>query len=96
MTPFAVTGALLVALGLYGLIAGRALLRRIIAFNVMGSGVFLMLGALGWHEGRADPVPQALIITGIVVALSGSALAVGLVVALARATGRQHLRDDVG
>jgi len=94
MTAYAVTGALLVGLGLYGLIAARALLRRVVAFNVVGSGVFLMFGALGWQEGRADPVPQALIITGIVVALSASALAVGLVVAYARATGRQVLEDD--
>jgi len=94
MTLYALTGALLVALGLYGLIAGRALLRRVVAFNVVGSGVFLMFGALGWYEGRTDPVPQALIITGIVVALAASALAVGLVVALARATGRQVLEDD--
>ncbi len=94
MTLYAVTGALLVALGLYGLIAARALLRRVVAFNVVGSGVFLMFGALGWHAGQADPVPQALIITGIVVALSASALAVGLVVAHARATGSQVLEDD--
>lgn len=94
MTVYAVTGALLVGLGLYGLIAAPALLRRVVAFNVVGSGVFLMFGALGWHEGRTDPVPQALIITGIVVALSASALAVGLVVAHARATGRQVLEDD--
>ena len=95
MTVYAVTGALLVGLGLYGLIAAPALLRRVVAFNVVGSGVFLMFGALGWHEGRTDPVPQALIITGIVVALSASALAVGLVVAHARAIGRQVLEDDV-
>ena len=94
MTVYALTGAMLIGLGLYGLIAGRAVLRRVVAFNVVGSGVFLMFGALGWHEGSADPVAQALIITGIVVALAASALAVGLVVALARATGRQTLEDD--
>ncbi|MCC5969492.1 MAG: NADH-quinone oxidoreductase subunit K [Pararhodobacter sp.] len=94
MTVYAVTGALLVALGLYGLIAARGLLRRVVAFNVVGSGVFLMFGALGWYEGHTDPVPQALIITGIVVALSASALAVGLVVAHARVSGGQVLEDD--
>lgn len=94
MTVYGVTGALLVALGLYGLITARGLLRRVVAFNVVGSGVFLMFGAMGWHEGHADPVPQALIITGIVVALSASALAVGLIVTYARATGSQTLEDD--
>jgi multicomponent Na+:H+ antiporter subunit C len=39
-------------------------------------------------------VPQALIITGIVVALSASALAVGLVVAQARASGRATLPEE--
>ena len=94
MTLYALTGAALVGLGLYGLIAQRALLRRVVAFNVVGSGVFVMFGALGWFGGRADPVAQALIITGIVVALAASALAVGLVVALARATGRPTLEEE--
>ena len=82
---FALTGCALIGLGLYGFIVHAHLLRRILAFNVIGSGIFLLFGALGYLGlGRGtDPVPQALIITGIVVALSLTAFAVALVVKLA-------------
>jgi len=82
---FALTGCGLIGLGLYGFVVHAHLLRRILAFNVIGSGIFLLFGALGYlGTGQGtDPVPQALIITGIVVALSSTAFAVALVVKLA-------------
>ena len=40
------TGALLTGLGLYGLIIHPDPLRRILAFNVLGSGVFLLFGII--------------------------------------------------
>jgi multicomponent Na+:H+ antiporter subunit C len=94
ITLYAMTGAALVGIGFFGLIAARHLLRRVLAFNLIGSGLFVLLGAAGARGGDPDPVPQALIITGIVVALSASALAVGLVVALARARGRAMLPEE--
>jgi multicomponent Na+:H+ antiporter subunit C len=96
LSLYAFTGAALVGLGLYGLIASRHLLRRIVAFNLLGSGLFVYLGAAAARGGSADPVPQALIITGIVVALSASALAVGLVVARARLSGSATLEGEEG
>ncbi len=81
---YAMAGAVLIGLGVWGLLAVRHLLRRVVAFNVIGSGIFLFFGAIAARGGgEPDPVPQALIITGIVVALSASALAVTLVAALA-------------
>jgi multicomponent Na+:H+ antiporter subunit C len=91
---YALTGAALIGLGVYGLIAARHLLRRVVAFNVVGSGIFLYFGAAGARGGAPDPVPQALIITGIVVALAASALAVTLVAALARARGTATLPNE--
>lgn len=83
-------GAALVGLGLYGLVTHPHLLRKIIAFNVMGGGVFLLFGAIarrGAVAGTgADPVPQALVITGIVVAFSATALAVALLLRVFRDT----------
>ena len=93
---FALTGAALTGTGVYGLLALPHLLRRIIAFNLIGSGVFLFFGAAAARGEAVDPVPQALIITGIVVALSASALAVGLVVALSRSGAGATLPDDTG
>ena len=96
LTLFALTGAALVGLGVYGLLARPHMLRRIIAFNLIGSGLFLFFGAAAARGAGLDPIPQALIITGIVVALSASALAVGLVVALARNSGTAYLPDEEG
>ena len=83
---FGVCGAVLFALGVFGLAAGSSLLRRLLGFNLAGSGLFLLLGSLGARapDAPTDPVPQALIITGIVVALSATALAVALMASLAR------------
>lgn len=83
MTPalvYGLTGAILIAIGFYGFVALRHFLRQILSFNVAGSGVFLLFGALAARDpGHAsDPVPQAMIITGIVVALSATALALAL------------------
>jgi len=94
MDAYALTAAALIGIGFYGLLASSHLLRRVMAFNVIGSGIFLFLGTLGSRTGLPDPVPQALIITGIVVALSATALAVGLVVAHARESGRVVLPED--
>ena len=41
-----------------------------------------------------DPIPQALVITGIVVAFAGSALAVGLLLRLYQKAGRATLHPD--
>jgi len=97
-TIFGLCGAALVGVGLYGFVIHRHLLRRVLAFNVIGSGIFLYFGAAGYRDvpAGADPVPQAMIITGIVVAFSATALAVALVVAHARASGRTRLPEDEG
>ena len=91
-------GAALVGLGLYGLIASHEPLRKILAFNVIGSGVFLVFGIVARKGASAglpsDPVPQAMVITGIVVAFAASALAVALVLRLLDETGRVTLSPD--
>ena len=86
------TGAMLAGLGLYGLVIHPDPLRRILAFNVLGSGVFLLFGIMARRGATAgalgDPVPQALVITGIVVAFAATALAVALLLRLSEQTNR--------
>jgi multicomponent Na+:H+ antiporter subunit C len=56
-------------------------LRRLLAFNIMASSVFLVFGAgsrRDWLD-FSDPVPQAIVITGIVVGVSGTAFALALI-----------------
>ncbi len=95
-TLFGLCGAAVIGVGVYGLVLHANILRRLLAVNVIGSGIFLMLGAAGTRapQAAADPVPQALIITGIVVALSATALGVALLVAYARASGTPRLPED--
>ena len=97
-TLFGLGAAALVGIGLYGLIVLPHPLRKIIAFNVMGSGVFLLFGALAKRGAAAglpaDPVPQALLITAIVVAFAASALAIALIVRLIESTDSASLASD--
>jgi len=94
-TVFGLCAAVAVGLGLYGLITNPHPLRKIIAFNLLGSGVFLLFGAVGRRGAAAsvgnDPVPQALVITGVVVAFSATALAIALLLRLFQKTGSTTL-----
>jgi len=90
---YALTGAALFALGLHALVLRAHLLRKILAFNIMGSGVFLVLVGLAQRSGTADPVAQALVLTGIVVAVSASALALALMRRLFALSGATTLDD---
>jgi len=77
---YGMTGCLIAALGLRTALLHAALLHRLIGINVMGAGVFLVLVAVAYRgPGVApDPVPHALVLTGIVVAVSATALALAL------------------
>jgi multicomponent Na+:H+ antiporter subunit C len=82
--------AALVGLGLYGLIVHPEPLRKILAFNLIGGGAFLLFGVIA-RRGAAmgfggDPVPQALIITGLVVAFASTAVVVALLLRLMQET----------
>ena len=92
---YALTGVGLFTLGLYALIVHAHLLRKILAINVMGSGVFLVLVALGGRSpGTPDPVPHAMVITGIVVAVSATALALALLLRIKAEIGRDRLPEE--
>lgn len=96
---YALIGAGLMGLGLHSLILTPHVLRKIIALNIMGNGVFLMLISLARRLPDAsnpapDPVPQAMVLTGVVVAVSSTALALALLRRYYEATGRAHLPED--
>jgi multicomponent Na+:H+ antiporter subunit C len=97
---FWICGSALVGLGLYGLIVNPQPLRKILALNLLGSGVFLLFGVISRRGAGAglggDPVPQALVITGIVVAFSATAIAVALLLRLHEESGKANLDPDDG
>jgi len=61
-TLAALGASLLIGIGLYGLIVLPHPLRKIIAFNVIGRGDFMLFGAIARRGAAAglggDPVPQ--------------------------------------
>lgn len=88
---YALAGALLCGGGLAGCLLMQHLLRRLLAFNLLGSGVFLLLVGLPAHRHGSDPVTHALVLTGIVVAVAATALALVLIRRYFHLTGRVSL-----
>lgn len=87
---YALAGVALFALGLLHFVVRKHRIRRILALNLMGSGVFLVLIALAKRgTDGPDPVPQAMVLTGLVVAVSATAVALYLA-GLAREGNGSH------
>lgn len=79
---FAGAGIILFAIGFSATILSQNPFRKIISLNVMGSGVFLSFIALGSRAGSIDPTSQAMVLTGIVVAVAATALGLALMLRL--------------
>lgn len=99
MTPallYAFVGVALFSLGLGGMIRSVHILRRILAFNLAGSGVFLFLVAMAHRapDRFPDPVPHAMVLTGIVVAVSATALALLLACRRQELPGSSAAQND--
>ncbi|MCD6551802.1 cation:proton antiporter subunit C [Thermotoga sp.] len=77
---------MVVLAGLLGVLVNRDLIKKIISLDIMGTGVvsfFVIVSRrqgkdvpIPFHQGAADPVPQALIITSIVIGFATVALLV--------------------
>ncbi|TVS09955.1 MAG: NADH-quinone oxidoreductase subunit K [Wenzhouxiangella sp.] len=94
---YVLAAAVLFGVGVYGLIVSEHLMRKLFAINIMGNAIFILLvAASGPVEGAPDPVPQALVLTGIVIAVSATAFALALMVRLYQETGQATLssRDE--
>lgn len=92
---YAIGGVVLFVVGVAGLILQSHLLRKILAFNIMGSGAFLVLVGLGQRGGMPDPVPQAMVLTGIVVAVAATALALVLARRLLDLSSKMRLPENL-
>jgi multicomponent Na+:H+ antiporter subunit C len=83
-------------IGLYGMIAKRDLIKIILASGIMGYAVNLMIVLFGYRRGAVypilekgkeaaimvDPLPQALVLTSIVIELGTTAMLVALAIRL--------------
>ena len=88
---------LLFAVGLSTLLLHRNLLKKIIGLNIMDTAAYLLLTSLGYIAGRrpailpdgvaeaeryVNPLPAGLVLTGIVVSVSVTALMLALTIRL--------------
>lgn len=95
-----VGSVVLFCIGLYCVITKNNLIKKFIGLNIMETAVFGFIVALGVVEGGeapimgsgatppfTNPIPQALILTGIVVAVSTTSLALSLIIRIYRHCG---------
>jgi len=94
---FMVAAVIIFGIGFTMLFLNRNLVKKIIGFNFMDSGIFLFLASGGYIEDRVspivqgtevsasnyiNPVPAGLVLTGIVVSVSVTAVLLALTVRL--------------
>jgi len=93
---YALVGVVLLGMGLYSLVMYSHLVRKILALNVSGAGVFLFLVAAADRTSGPlpDPVPHAMVLTGIVVAVSATALALALACRIHQISGCAQLTEN--
>ncbi|WP_395339012.1 NADH-quinone oxidoreductase subunit K [Ningiella sp. W23] len=74
-----VCAILLLAIGLLGFLLNVDFIRKILGLNIIGIAIFMFLLAISnGNEGVIDPVPHAMVLTGIVIAAAGTALGLNL------------------
>jgi len=76
---FSLCAVILLAIGLIGFLLTSDFLRKLLALNVIGMAIFMVLIAAANNDPNAvDPLPHAMVLTGIVVAAAGTALGLNL------------------
>jgi len=92
---YACFGILIFLIGLIGLTLQPHILKKLISLNIMGSGIFLVFVALAKRAGlSADPIPHAMVLTGLVVSVSATALGIILAIRVKQLYGKAELPED--
>ncbi len=92
------TAIALIVIGLYAVLMKKHLVKIVIGLSIMDAGIHLLFVAVGYISGgtapifspgsenaattMVDPVPQALVLTAIVIGFAVTALALSLVIRL--------------
>ena len=104
-----VGAAILFVIGLYTVLTHPNLLKKVIGINIMETAVFLLMVSVGYVSGGmapilglikepatelyVNPLPTAMILTGIVVAVSITAYSLALIVKIYEAYGTIELDE---
>jgi multisubunit Na+/H+ antiporter MnhC subunit len=83
-------GIVVVLVGIYGILTKRNIIKMVMSLYIMNSGVILLFVSIGYIVGgqaaifenskklMVDPLPQAVMLTTIVIGLGVTALALAL------------------
>ncbi len=93
MNSTEICALLLFFIGLYGVIARRNIIKTILSIAIMEIGVILFFLSINYYKGAnppigetltssADPIPQALMITAIVIGIAVTAVAMSMFIGL--------------
>lgn len=103
---YGLTSIILFGIGFSTLLMNTNIIKKIIGMNIMDTGIFLFFISIGYIDGRKapildglspdvtnyiNPLPSALILTGIVVAVSISSIALAIGIRLYKEYGTFEL-----
>ncbi|TLX75747.1 cation:proton antiporter [Labilibacter sediminis] len=92
---------ILFLVGLYGVLTKRNLIKIVIGFSIMEFSVFLFLVMIGYIDGAqapiliegmkntefVDPLPQAMVLTAIVIGLATTAMLLAIAIRIYKKYG---------
>jgi len=102
-----ILSALLFLIGLYGILVKRNLIKIVIGLCIMEYSINLLLAVIGFRKDATapiitpgfekalfvDPIPQALVLTAIVIGLATTALLVAIAVRVHEKYGTFDIRE---
>ena len=98
-------GLVLFLIGLFGIITNKNLIKIIMSIGIASNGIVLFFNSLGYVQGGippiltegsinfVDPVPQALMLTMIVINLCDTALALAIIVWIYKKYGTINIEE---
>lgn len=105
-----VAAVILFGIGFTTLLLHKNMIKKIIGLNIMDTAIYLFLAAMGYVDGRLapivengvtdadayiNPIPSGLVLTGIVVSVSVTALMLSLTIRLYRRYGSLDIDEIV-
>ncbi len=106
LVPIFIISSALIAIGLYGVMSKKNILKIILSMGIIETGVNILIVAMGYLPGGTapiengnypiyvDPLPQALVLTAIVIGVSVTALALAIAIGYYRKTGTVELDKE--
>ncbi len=105
-----ILGMLLMIIGFWGLITRKNMIRMVISIAISETGLQLGMIAIGYLKGRTapildsavtnavqqvvDPVPQALVLTAIVIGVAVNALMLAFIIRIYQRKQTLNISDD--